>query len=157
MQLKNILWWIVFIATGVWVQHHIPGVDILAVGLLVSMQERRTAQTIWLALIFVLLQEGAGSLAFGTALIWYGGLAAAYSGGKWLFESQNMLFILLLGVVLGGLHVGLTLLFASLQDLEVDSMRLLMEGVLQAVITVPAWLTTRTLRRRFGGGGQQAL
>jgi cobalamin biosynthesis protein CobD/CbiB len=157
MPLKNIAWWFLFTLAGVWLQHYVPGVDLLAAGLLLSLQERRPVQTFWLFTAFVFLQEGSGSLAFGGALLWYAALLVLFTLGKWLFEAENLLFILLIGLAMGVLHVVLLLELASLQDYAAPVGRLIAEGALQAVLLPAAWLVTRRCRRGLCGVGQQAL
>ncbi len=144
--MPNIIWWTVFLCAGVWAQSVFPGVDILAAGLVISMQEERLQQTAWLMLACIIIQEGAGSLAFGYSLVWYVFVVGLYILGRWLFEARNLLFILLLGLCLGIMHVVLSSTLASLQNYEVDIAVLLREGFLQALLFAPAWGFTYALR-----------
>lgn len=143
---KNILWWMTFIIAGIWGQMVFPGVDILAAGLVLSLQEKRIQQTIWLFLACIIIQEGSGSLAFGYSLLWYAGVFFLFFVGRWLFEAKNLLFILLLGLCLGLLHGGLALTLAALQNYKLQPEVLLREGSLQALIFPIAWGIAAMLR-----------
>jgi hypothetical protein len=130
----------------------VPGVDFLAPGIVLSMQERAGYRTAWLALIWMLLLEGMGNLPFGYGLAWYGLLMAFYIMGRWLFEARSVAFMCLLGIGLGVLHPLLTYSLASLANLTVDMRPLAMEGAVQAVVFPLVWLLAdklfpRTLRQ----------
>lgn len=127
-----LVWWAIFTVAGIWLQRMVPGVDFLAPGLVILMQERRVRIGAWLLLVWILLQEGTGGMAFGPAILWYAALGVLFWAGRWLFESTNFLFVMLIGAVMGLWHIGLFELMAQLQDLEVVSRQLAVEGLLQA-------------------------
>lgn len=133
------LFWSAFTLAGVWLQRFAPGADLLAPALIVCLQQRRVTATAWLAAAFIVLQEGAGSLAFGSLILWYGGLLAVYLVGRWLFESRNLLFIFIIGLFLGVWRLVLVRMMASLQNLTPDLGRLAMEGALQAGFFTLEW------------------
>ncbi|MGE4298233.1 MAG: hypothetical protein AB7E47_09420 [Desulfovibrionaceae bacterium] len=149
LNVRNVLWWTVFAVVCVWLQWLVPGVDFLVAGVVLSLQEGRGAQTAWLILLCILVQEGAGALAFGAGLLWYGMAVALFLGGRWLFESRNVFFIFLLGVVLGGGHFLLVQMMATLQEYAVDTASLATASLAQAVLLLPAWLLASTLRARY--------
>ena len=131
--------WVLFTLSGLWLQSFLPGVDFLAPGLVLSLQEERPRTTVVLGGLWLLLQEGTGSLAFGTVVLWYGVLAGLFFFGHWLFEAKNFLFMVILGLCLGLLHFVLMQVMAQLQDWRVAPGRVLMEGVLQAVVFPVQW------------------
>ena len=139
MNPARILFWIFFTLGGVWLESVIPGVDFLAPGLILAMQEETWSVPIWLGLAWLFVQEGTGSLAFGAGLLWYGGLAGLYFFGHWLFEARNFLFKFIVGLCLGVMHFVLVNLMALLLDWTVPMERLLMESVLQALIFPVEW------------------
>lgn len=149
MQFRNILWWLGFTFLAIWFQHWVSGVDVLIIGLIASLQEENRLQTFWLTLLWTLLLEGTGSLAFGSGLFWYLAAVLLYSLGRWLFEAENLLFILLLGLCLGAWHFGLVTLMSVLEDIVIDHNRLLMESVLQGLIIPPGWYLVHVLRTRL--------
>ncbi|MBZ2170994.1 hypothetical protein [Nitratidesulfovibrio sp. SRB-5] len=151
MNFSNLAWWACFIFVGVWLQQVLPGVDVLVAGLLVSLQERRHYQTFWLLLVLLLVQEGAGTLAFGSTVLWYGVLLVFFNVGRWLFEAENLAFVVLISLGLGVCHFLFTLMMASLQQLDIPRDRLLLESVWQACVVPPAWWLTHFVRRRCMG------
>lgn len=142
----NILWWTIFTLLGIWLQSLLPGVDILIVGLLVSLQEERFTQTLWLLLVWMLIQEGASGLAFGSGILWYALLFVFYGIGRWLFQVRNIFFIGLLGALLGIWHYCLVSMMAALQDYRVASDRLFVESALQAALFPLLWFVVYTIR-----------
>ncbi|MFU2208882.1 hypothetical protein [Solidesulfovibrio sp. C21] len=135
----RIVFWVLFTVCGVWLENTIPGVDFLAPGLILAMQEEKWTVPIWLGLAWLFIQEGTGSLAFGAGLLWYGGLAGLYFFGHWLFEARNFLFMFIVGLCLGAMHFVLINLMALLLDWTVPLERLLMESVMQALIFPVEW------------------
>jgi cell shape-determining protein MreD len=135
----SILWWAAYIMAALIVQQQIPGVDALAPGLLLSLQEKRVKQSVWLFLIFVLVQEGSGSLGFGSALIWYGGLVALFRLAERRFLADNALFICMLSSSLGVFH-GLVIWFMCMvQKVPVEYIWLIRESVIQAALIPVIW------------------
>lgn len=143
--LQVVAWWLAYTIVAVWLQTLLPGVDFLAPGVVLSLQERPGAQTGFMVLAWVLLQEGMGSMAFGYGLMWYGVLVLAYLGGRWLFESRSFLFMCLLGLLLGAMHPLLVYSLASLQGLAWSVPDMMLEGTIQAGIFPVAWYAARSL------------
>ena len=139
MRPANIVFWSLVTLLGVWLQNLVPGVDFLAPGLILAMQEEKWTVPVWLGLVWLFLQEGTGSLAFGTGLLWYGLLAGLFFFGHWLFEARNFLFMFILGLCLGTMHFVLINLMAVLQDWSIPLQRLAMESVLQTLIFPVEW------------------
>lgn len=145
-----IFWWAVYTILGVWAQRFVPGVDFLAPGIVLSMQEQAGHRTIWLAIVWILLQEGMGNLPFGYGLAWYGLLAVFYIMGRWLFEARSILFMCLLGVGLGVLHPLLMYSLGSLASMNVDMDTAIMAGVIQACTFPGVWvLADRAFPKRL--------
>ncbi len=142
------LFWIGFVLIGIWAQRFLPGVDFFAPALVVCLQQRRVSATVWLAGLFIVLQEGVGSLAFGSLILWYAGLLVVYLVGRWLFESRNFLFIFIIGAFLGVWRFVLVRMMASLQDMVPDQGRLAAECTLQAVLFTLEWGVLFALYKR---------
>ena len=139
MRPSSIVFWALFTLAGGWMQSVIPGVDFLAPGFILAMQEEKWTVPVWLGIIWLFIQEGTGSLAFGAGLLLYGGLAGLYFFGHWLFEARNFLFMFIVGLCLGAMHFVLINLMALLLDWTVPVERLLMESVLQSLIFPIEW------------------
>jgi len=142
------VFWLIYTALGIWAQRLIPGVDIFAPALVVCLQLRRVTQFFWLALAWIILQEGMGNLPFGNLLLWYGGLVLFFVVGRWLFESRNLIFVFIIGIFMGSWHYLLTQLMADLQNLEVLRGQLLVESFYQAVLFPLVWAVTFNIYKR---------
>ena len=147
MTLRNLFWWAGFLVLGICVQQQAPGVDVLVAGLLIALQEKKLVQTGMVLLILVLVQEGVGTLDFGSSVLWYMLVIALFFIGRWLFETENWLFVLLLSVCLGLVHGGIFLLMTELQYVPVDMAFLLDECILQALLVAIVWKFSMLLRR----------
>lgn len=143
--LMGVAWWTAFTIVGIWVQKFIPGVDLFAPGMILSMQEQGGHRTFGLAFVWILLQEGMGNLPFGYGVAWYGMLAVFYMMGRWLFEARSILFMCLLGLGLGVLHPVLSYSLAQLAKLTVSFEMTVLEGVIQAVSFPLIWLLVDTM------------
>ena len=108
--MRAFLYWLGFTCLAVWTQFFLRGVDMLAVGLLVSLQEEESGRTFWLALVWVLMQEGMGSLAGGPVGLLYASFTGVYFLGRWLFSPKSLVFVCLLGVVLAGFRLCLVMI-----------------------------------------------
>ena len=139
MKARNTVWWCVFFIVGISLQGLWPGIDVLVVGLLLSLQEKSRIQRLWVFLVLLLVQEGAGTLDFGSSILWYGSVVGIFYLGRWLFETENFLFMFLLSACLGASHFGVVRLMCSLQYIPVNVPALLDECVLQALFIPFAW------------------
>lgn len=137
--LFRLIWWAVFITGALLVQQRIPGVDALAPGFLLSLQERRPWQTLWLFLLFSLIQEGTGTMFFGSSLLWYGGQAIFFWIGQRFFVADNVVFVLLLALFLGAYHALLTLFMCAMQEIPVEYTTLIHESIIQTLLIPLIW------------------
>ena len=135
-------------------QSLMPGVDFLAPGLILSLQENKPRHTVALGILWLLIQEGTGSLAFGTVILWYGVLIGIFFFGHWLFEARSFLFVVLLGGCLGVLHFGLMHVMTQLQDWQAPPGRVLMESVIQAVVFPIEWGLLYAIYNQLPHNGQ---
>lgn len=135
----RVLWWATYIAGALIVQQSIPGVDALTPGFLLSLQERRPRQTFWLFVLFVLIQEGMGSLNFGGALLWYGGQVALFHASLRFFVADSLLFVLMLSGSLGLYHCLVVWFMGAVQGAPLDLATVAQESLLQAAIIPIIW------------------
>lgn len=135
-----LLWWGSYTLIGIWAQKLVPGIDVFAPGIVLSMQEQGGLRTFWLAFAWILLIEGMGNLPFGYGIAWYGLLGTFYIVGRWLFEARSVLFMCLLGAGLGVLHPLLMYGLGRLANLQVPMDAAIMEGVIQAVSFPAIWV-----------------
>ncbi len=78
---------------AVWVQALLPGMGALVPGFVLLLQYSRFHPLIWTVLAWTLLQEGAGSLAFGGMFLVCAGIWAVFLAGNNLFEKDNIFFV----------------------------------------------------------------
>lgn len=142
------LFWLIFGALGIWVQYLVPGLDALAPGLVVSLQREHWSRTFWLAVAFLLVQEGSGSLAFGGAILLYGLLFAGFVLGCRLFETANPLFMLILGLWYGLVLLLGQYILAGLQDVILPLRPQLALFATQSLYFISAWFVTQHLYAR---------
>jgi len=134
------LWWTGYTIVGVWAQKYVPGIDFFASGIVLSLQEQSGHRTLWLACLWILLLEGMGNLPFGYGVAWYGLLFVFYILGRWLFERRSILFMCLLGLGLGCLHIILSYSLTRLANMAVPMHSVMIEGALQVLIFPVIWL-----------------
>jgi hypothetical protein len=133
------LWWSGYIVIALFLQQQFPGLDALTPGFLLALQERKTAQTICLFLLFALIQEGMGSLHFGMAMLWYGGQILIFRLTSRLFVADNFLFVTILSASLG-VYYGLLLCFmCALQNIPLAYGPLLRASFFQALAIPLIW------------------
>jgi hypothetical protein len=135
-----------YIVGALVLQQQIPGVDALTPGFLMALQERNPWQTLWLFIAFVLIQEGTGSLHFGSAVLWYGGQAALFHICERFFVSDNLLFVLMLSLFFGIYHILLVMFMCAVQGLPVELLSLLVESIVQVVLVPLVWSVVYFLR-----------
>ncbi len=149
MRVRNIAWWAAFIILAVWMQALLPGLDVLVVGLILCIQERNTLQSLWLVPVFIIIQEGLGSLGFGASLLWFASVVCVFYMGHWLFEAENILFMVLFSACIGLARFGIVYMMASLQYLPLDPVALFDESILQALFVPVVWQVFRWLRLKM--------
>nr|WP_294512406.1 hypothetical protein [uncultured Bilophila sp.] len=143
----NILWWVAFFVLGLTLQQALPGTDVLVAGLFLALQERRPFQIAAVLLALILIQEGVGTLDFGTSVLWYLVVITLFFVGRWMFETENWLFVLLISVCLGAAHYGVIWIMTRLQFIPLDMTRLLDESILQGLLTPFVWQFCLMARR----------
>lgn len=136
---RNLIWWTCFTAAAICLQTLVPGLDALAVGLIILLQERDYKNMLWLLPLFVLLQEGMGTRPFGGVIVWYVAVIVLFKLGRWLFEVENFVFVFLLSGCLGAAYYGVSWLMAPLQNLPFNMQDVLDKSLIQALFMPFAW------------------
>lgn len=149
MSAGNILWWILYLVAGIWLQKLVPGIDALVPALIICLQERNRQQTVLFLIICIVVQEGTGTLPVGASVIWYSTVIACYYIGGWVFMSGNLMFIIVLslsmGVSRGFIFWGMSLL----QPLPLDINPLISANLLQILCTPVIWALALWSRRKM--------
>ncbi|MDR1490258.1 MAG: hypothetical protein LBS65_07225 [Desulfovibrio sp.] len=153
--LYSFAWWCAYISGALFVQRFIPGVDALAPGFLISLQEENRRQCFWLFILFTLIQEGTGSLLFGAAALWYGVQMLLFRIGSVIFVKDNIIFIALYSGCLGVYHFLLTWLMCAVQGVHMNFETLLGESVIQTLIIPLIWAVAHIVKPGNAAGGAQ--
>lgn len=147
MNWLNPLWWFLYAIAAIAMQSWLPGLDFLLPGFLIALQEMQTIQTLCIGMLFVVLQEGMGNLAFGGVMLLFVFAVVLFYSGCRLFQGRNFLFIMLLGIVLAILRYMIFTVFCHLQDFPVNTEALWDECFFQAFFTPFVWWGASSLRR----------
>jgi hypothetical protein len=153
--LYRFTWWFAYISGALLVQRFIPGADALVPGFLISLQEQDRQQCFWLFILFTLIQEGTGSLLFGTAALWYGGQVLLFHIGSAIFVKDNIIFIVMYSGCLGFYHFLLTWFMCAVQAVHVDFEALLRESVIQTLIIPLIWAIAHIVKPGNASDGAQ--
>ncbi len=146
---RSFFFWIVLFAVSIVFQYHIQGIDILCIACIWTLHEERWARFLWLAPVLILLQEGGGSMAFGTSILWYTSMVAVFVLGRCLFAVESIVFMLLYGLAMGLMHYILFNVMTGLQNINVPPSSIFHDSLFQAVCILIAWATVLLLRQRF--------
>ena len=137
--MRIVLWWLFFTALCIWVHSMIQGIDCFGPAILVLLHLKRIKEAVWLTPIWILINEGAGSLAFGLSVLWIGGLILFFFLLCQYLSSSNLLYLLTLSVLAGVWHLTVVRVMAALQELNIPSEDILMLGVKTAVAFPFLW------------------
>lgn len=147
MQVANIAWWILYIAIAIVLQSSIPGVDFFIPAYIIAIQERKIWQFVWVLVAFVFLQEGMGTLPFGSVLLWYATIVGLYIVTSWLFEAESLPFLILLSIALSIAHYAIIVFMCTLAGAVLDRNILLDECVYQMFLTPFIWQLAKYTRK----------
>lgn len=147
MRIRNIAWWAIFFILAILGQMLLPGIDLMVVGLIIAMQERKPLQIVWVLIISMLLQEGQGTMDFGASFCWYGLTMFIYYIGRAIFETENIFFIILVCASLGVLHFAIMHILSGLQGVSLPFKRLVLESVGEMLIVPVLWIALHRLRK----------
>lgn len=143
------VWWVFFFIIAIWTQRLLPGIDALCIGLILVLQEGRLGRLLWLFPLLILVQEGGGSLAFGSSIIWYGSMVLFFVIGRNLFAVDSLIFMILFSLALGLMRFALIEVMSSLQGAYVPMGTLVNGSILQVLATPIAWGLALAFRQRF--------
>lgn len=120
----------------------------LVAGVIILLQEDDYKDMLWLLPLFVLLQEGMGTRTFGSVIVWYAATVVIFKIGRWLFETENFLFMFLLSCCLGGAYFGVAWLMAPLENIPFNVEDTLDKSLVQAIFLPFAWRVMVSLRKK---------
>ena len=142
--------WAVFIIASIWAESLLPGVDLYAPALLVLLHMRRYTEALWLTPLGIILNEGAGSLAFGMSILWLGGLILLFSLLCLYLASSSLAFVLTLSVLAGVWQFAVAVFMTSLQELTVARQDLLVQARLTSLFFPFLWTGMHAFFEHWG-------
>lgn len=143
--MKNLVFWLCVLIGGVALQRTLQGVDVLAAGLILALQRESPGTVAAIVAAMVLVQEGAGSLAFGAGLLIYGLLIGGFWAGRQVFAPGSVLFVGILCMWHGLVISSSVHLLAGLQDLTLPPRAALPFLLGQASVLFVVWAVLRWL------------
>lgn len=146
--ISQICYWCFFIIVALFLQFFIPAIDIMVVGLLISLPERNIVQTIILFCIFIILQEATGILTFGLLLLEYSLLIAVFFAGRVIFAVGSFSFVFLLSLFIASLYFILVQIFGAVQGMYIYPIPLMYTSIMQAFIIPLVWYPMQYLYGR---------
>ena len=147
MRMFNFAWWFIYIVIAICLQKIVHGVDFLLPGLIVALQERKIKQFLIIVTVFILIQEGTGTMPFGNIFLWYFLVIIFFYSWQWFFEVESFIFILLLSLALSLSHYLIIVILADIQDIYINFRELQDECVYQMFLTPLVWHLVNFLRR----------
>ncbi len=144
---RNILWWVAFLVLGIVCQLYVPGLDALLTAVLLVTQERDYKTMVWLLPTIVLLQEGMGSLHFGSSVFTILAVIALYKLASAIPVAARTFFHLLVILGCGFLRGFFGWFFATLQNAPVDMELIVHDGLVETVYVLVSWPVLTALRR----------
>ncbi len=146
---SNIVWWIIYTIFAIYLQTKVQGFDALLPGFIIILQEGRIRQGLWLIPIYFIIQEGMGTMAFGTIFLCYSSVVIIYLTTRWLFEVESLPFILLLSFTSSFVHYWIIIVMGNLQDMHFDVQKVFDANIYQAFLTPIIWYLAYFSRRGF--------
>lgn len=143
------LFWFLYTLLTIWLQAIFPGPDLFAPALLLLLQQRDFSRLGWLLPLWIVIQEGSGSMYFGTSLLWYAGLILVFHFARALLDTRGFLFIFLIAVFAGFWQYLCLHLLSGLQELHVPKGQILQQS-LQTIVALPLlWSLLLGLKNRL--------
>lgn len=149
MIVRSVIWWLGYFVLALWLQKFVPGVDALAAGVILCLQRGSNQQVAIFCFIAMIVQEGTGTLPFGSSILWYGFIILCYYLGIWFFMGKNLVFICMLSLGLGLGRICIIAGMDMLQHFPFDNRQLLFEAVAQTLLTPMLWWFAVNTRNRF--------
>ncbi len=146
---RSCLFWLGLFAVSIYLQYLIQGVDILCIACIWTMHEERWTRFLWLAPTLILLQEGGGSMIFGTSILWYASMVALFVLGRCIFAVESIVFAILYSLAMGHVHFVLLNAMTGLQNIAVPVSSIFHDSLFQSACIFFAWAFVLIIRQRF--------
>ena len=148
------IFWPVYTIACIWFQSFLPGLDCFAPALIVCLHLKHYRTVFWLGLIWLLINEGVGSFAFGASLVWYVGLILFFFAVQVFFSSRHIYFVFVVALFAGIWQFFVYFSMVNLQELVVQKETLLANSVLTVTLFPVVWLVIQGLLKQNGTSHQ---
>ncbi|MFW6143054.1 MAG: hypothetical protein ACOC39_02360 [Desulfovermiculus sp.] len=148
--MRIVFWWAFFTAVCIWIQNILPGIDCFGPALLVLLHLQRYKEAAWLTPVWIVVNEGAGTLAFGLSILWIGGLVLFFFILCQYLSSSNFAFLLTLSILAGIWQTATLKLMLTLQELNLPADLILLQGIKTALVFPLLWVGMLTAFKRWG-------
>ncbi|RQD55521.1 MAG: hypothetical protein D5R98_10590 [Desulfonatronovibrio sp. MSAO_Bac4] len=146
--MKQVYFWLIFSVLAVWGQYFVPSMDFFTPGLVVLLQLGHVSMAMWLGFFWMMVQEGAGGLAFGAMILFYSGMIVFFYIGGVFFEVSNFLFTFLIFVFLVFFMRVVVSVLASLQGAVLPDNFLIHDILVQTGLYFLVWIVTFNLFKK---------
>ncbi len=150
--MSQAIFWPLYTIACIWLHSLVPGLDCFAPALIVCLHLKRYQSVFWLGLIWLLINEGVGSIAFGASLVWDAGLVLFFFAVQVFFSSRHVYFLFVLAVFAAGWHYVVFFSMLNLQELQVHKEALIMNSLLTACAFPLAWIVIQGILKQHGTG-----
>jgi len=137
--LTETIWWTLYTLFAAWIQTLILGADCFGPAVVLCLQARRYGSLACLLPVWILIQEGAGSLPFGSMLLYYMGLIYFVILVRAYISITSPLYILSLSLAAGLWHLSIIQALSSLQEIHVAMEPLLFQSIRLAAVFPVLW------------------
>ena len=152
--MSQALFWFFYTIACIWLHSFLPGLDCFAPALIVSLHLKHYRTVFWLGPVWLLINEGVGSFAFGASLVWYTGLILFFFAVQVFFSSRHIYFVFVMALFAGLWQFFVYLSMVSLQELVVHEESLLANSVLTVTLFPVAWLVIQGMLQQNGTSHQ---
>ncbi len=144
------VFWLLYTVLGVWAHSFFPGLDCFAPALIVCLHLRRYRTAFWLGSAWLLINEGAGALAFGSSIVWYSGVILFFFFIQLFLSSRHIYFVLTLALFAGGWQFFVFSSMIRFQEFKV-AQETILSGSLMTMLFFPVgWLLVQGLAEPRG-------
>ena len=144
---RNVFWWVAFLVFGIVCQLYVPGLDALLTAVLLVTQERDYKTMVWLLPAIVLLQEGMGTLFFGSSVFTILAVIGLYRLASAIPVATRGFSHLLVIVGCGFFRGFFGWFFATLQNAPADMDLLVRDGLVETLYVLVSWPLLTVLRK----------
>ncbi len=147
--MKEILWWILVTIFGIGAEVGIKGIGPFIPALLLCLQLEKIGASIFLAIFWMIIQEGGGNIPFGSVLLWYMGMAFVFFWLKNYLSSNGIIFVILMSVCSALWYFISIYTLTSLEEITIKQDILFHNSLIQLIAFPILWKFYSYIYQRF--------